>query len=72
MTVHTSSHGTMVLWCTWGVSKPNISSIQNGLDGWEALEWGYGVRITMVSLMEMAVDRIFDTAKQGFEIQASR
>ena len=72
MTVHGGSHGTTVLWCTWVMPQKNISGIHNGLEGWESLKWGYGVRITMVLLMEMAVDQIFDPAKQGFEIQASR
>ena len=72
MTVHTGSHGTMVLWCTWGVSHTNISGIQNRLEGWEALKWGYGSIIAMVPLKEMEVDQIFEPEKQGFDIQASR
>ena len=46
--VHAGSHRTPVLWCTWGNPHTNISGIHNGLEGWEALKWGYGVRITMV------------------------
>ena len=46
----------------------NIYGIQNGLEGWEDLKWGYGVRSTMVLLAEMAVDHIFEPEKQGFEI----
>ena len=57
--VHTGSHGTTVLWCTWGVPQTNISGIHNGLEGWEALKWGYGVRITMVPSTKIAVDCIF-------------
>ena len=72
MTVHVGSHGTKVLWCTWGVPQTNISVIHNGLEGWEALKWGYVVRTTMVMSTEMAVDCIFEPAKQGFEIQVSR
>ena len=72
MTVHVGSHSTKVFWCTWRVPQTNISVIHNGLKRWEALKWGYVVRTTMVLLTEIAVDRIFETAKQGFEIQASR
>ena len=52
--------------------QTNISVIHNGLEGWEALKWGYVVRTTMVLSTEMAVDRIFDPAENGFEIQASK
>ena len=72
MTVHAGSHNTKVLWCTWGVPQTNISVVHNGLEVWEALKWGYVVRTDMLLLTEMAVDRIFDPAKQVFEIQASR
>ena len=60
MTVHAGSHVTMILWCTWGVPQTNISGIQNILEGWEALGWGYVAIITMLLLTEMAVDRIFE------------
>ena len=77
VTVNAGSHGTTVLWCTWGVPQTNISGIHNGLEGWEALKWGYGVRIIMVPLTEMAVDRIFGASKarfwySGFEVTLPR
>ena len=55
VTVHSSSHGTEVLWCTWKVPKTNIYGIHNVLKGWEALKWGYGVRIAIFPSIEMAV-----------------
>ena len=72
MTVHAGSHGTTALWFNWGVPQTNISVIRNGLEGWEALKWGYGVRFTIMPSTEMAVDCIFELVKQGFDIQASR
>ena len=66
MTVHAGSHGTAVLWCTWGLPQTNIYGIHNGLEGWEALKWGYGVIITMVPLTEMVVNRIFGSGKARF------
>ena len=33
VTVHAGSHGTTVLWCTWGVPQKNFSGIHNGLEG---------------------------------------
>ena len=49
------------------------SSIHNGLEGWEALKWGYRVITTMLPLTEMVVDRNFvEQTKQGFDNQDFR
>ena len=64
--IHARSHGTAVLCCTWRVPQTYIYGIHNILKGWEALMWGYGVRITMVSSTEMRVDRIFGAGKATF------